>query len=105
MVHATGMLGFVHAYYLLGVRHHQGWIGYGTTLDRVVFRRLVPPGEPIIATCVAKKARLGKARHFVRYRLEFFHEGQLCYEGDQTAVWVLTGSEGAPVEPGGAIPT
>src|SRR5438067_2372902 len=30
MVHATGMMGFVHAYYVLGLRHHQGWVGYGT---------------------------------------------------------------------------
>ena len=62
MVHATGMLGFVHAYHLLGLRHHAGWVGYGTHIHRVVFRKLVEPGAPIEATCTAVKSRLGKSR-------------------------------------------
>lgn len=89
MVHATGMLGFVHAYYVLGLRHEQGWIGYGTHIHRVVFRKLVSPGAPIDAKCEATRLRLGKVRHMIRYRFEFRHEGDICYEGDQTAVWML----------------
>lgn len=88
MVHATGMLGFVHAYYLLGLRHHQGWVGYGTNIHNVAFRKLVPPGTPIEATCTATRVRLGKARHVLRYHFEFTHEGELCYEGDQSAFWL-----------------
>jgi len=88
MVHATGMLGFIHAYYLLGLRHKEGWIGYGTHIHRVVFRKLVPPGAPIVATCEATRSRLGKLRHMIRYAFEFRHEGDVCYEGDQTAVWM-----------------
>jgi hypothetical protein len=88
MVHATGMLGFVHAYYLLGLRHREGWIGYGTHIHRVVFRKLVPPGSPILATCEATRSRIGKVRHMIRYAFEFRHEGDVCYEGDQTAVWL-----------------
>lgn len=103
MVHATGMLGFVHAYYLLGLRHHEGWIGYGTHIHKVVFRKLVPPGAPIIATCQATRSRIGQVRHMIRYSFEFRHEGDLCYEGDQTAVWMRVGQDGAAVAPGGAI--
>jgi 3-hydroxymyristoyl/3-hydroxydecanoyl-(acyl carrier protein) dehydratase len=88
MVHATGMLGFVHAYYLLGVRHASGWIGYGTHIHKAVFRKLVPPGTPIAASCVATRLRLGAQRHVVRYAFEFRHEGDLCYEGDQSAIWI-----------------
>lgn len=91
LVHATGMLGFVHAYYLLGVRHSGGWIGYGTHIHKAVFRKLVPPGTPISATCVATKLRRGSSRHVVRYAFEFRHEGELCYEGDQSAIWIKTG--------------
>jgi hypothetical protein len=87
MVHATGMLGFVHAYYLLGLRHHEGWVGYGTHIHRVVFRKLVSPGKPIDATCRAIRQRIGKERHFLRYEFEFRHEGELCYEGEQSAFW------------------
>lgn len=89
MVHATGMLGFIHAYYLLGLRHRDGWIGYGTHIHRVVFRKLARPGPPIDATCIATRTRLGKNRHMVRYSFELRHEGAVCYEGDQTAVWML----------------
>jgi hypothetical protein len=97
MVHATGMLGFVHAYYLLGLRHREGWIGYGTHIHRVVFRKLVPPGTPIDATCIATKSRLGKQRHMIRYAFEFRHEGDVCYEGDQTAVWMrVSAGDGSP---------
>lgn len=103
MVHATGMLGFVHAYYLMGLRHHEGWVGYGTHIHRVVFRKLVPPGAPIEATCVATRSRKGRTRYMVRYGFEFRHEGDICYEGDQSAVWMLTGegaSAGASVDAG-----
>jgi hypothetical protein len=91
MVHSTGMLGFVHAYYALGLRHADGWIGYGTHIHRVVFRKLVQPGAPIIARCEVTKQRIGKTRHFLRYKFEYRHEGDVCYEGDQSAVWMLTG--------------
>lgn len=91
LIHATGMIGFVHAYYVLGLRHREGWIGYGTHIHRGVFRKLVEPGSPIEASCQATRIRSGKTRQFVRYKLEFRHEGALCYEGDQTAVWMLVG--------------
>jgi hypothetical protein len=102
MVHATGMLGFVHAYHVLGLRHHEGWIGYGTHIHKAVFRKLVPPGEPIVAACVATRTRAGKRRYFVRYRFDFRHEGALCYEGEQTAVWLRLDEDGPPPALGGA---
>ena len=87
MIHATGMLGFVHAYYLLGLRHAEGWIGYGTHIHGATFRKLVSPGAPIDCTCTATKVRLGRTRHVIRYSFEFVHEGDVCYQGDQSAVW------------------
>ncbi len=101
MVHASGMIGFVHAYYLLGLRHRDGWIGYGTHLHKVVFRKLVPPGLPIDCRCIATRKRLGKARHFIKYEFEYRHEGDLCYEGEQTAVWVNVFEGGDKLAVGG----
>ncbi|MFO0550270.1 MAG: hypothetical protein U0271_17885 [Polyangiaceae bacterium] len=95
MLHATGMLGFVHAYHVLGIRHRDGWIGYGTHIHRAVFRKLVSPGAPIEARCQVVRQRLGKNRHFVRYEFRFFHEGALCYEGDQSAAWINTNDAAA----------
>lgn len=91
LVHATGMLGFVHSYFVLGLRHREGWVGYGTHIHSATFRKLVPPGEPILATCTATKIRSGRKRHVARYGFRFTHEGDLCYEGDQTAMWMNVG--------------
>jgi hypothetical protein len=90
IIHATGSLGFIHAYYVLGLRHHEGWVGYGTHIHRGVFRKLVTPGTPIDATCVGTRIRRGATRIMARYTFEFRHEGAICYEGDQTAVWIKT---------------
>lgn len=98
MVHATGMLGFIHAYYVLGLRHREGWIGYGTHMYKAVFRKLVPPGDEIIATGWAKRSRMGQVRHFLRYAFEFRHEGDLCYESEQAAMWLQTGDESVAAE-------
>jgi hypothetical protein len=94
MLHATGMLGFIHAYYVLGLRFRDGWIGYGTHVHRAVFMRLVPPGTPCEATCVATRARMGTKRHFIRYELEFRDERGRCYDGDQSAMWLYVGEGG-----------
>lgn len=88
LIHATGMLGCIHAYHVMGLRHGEGWIGYGTHIHSAAFRKLVPPGEPIVATCTAMKIRSGRTRHVVRYGFRFEHEGEVCYEGDQTAMWM-----------------
>jgi hypothetical protein len=60
----------------------RGWI------HSAAFRKLVPPGSVIDATCVATKARRGHDRYVVRYSFAFVHEGERCYEGDQTAMWI-----------------
>ncbi len=97
MVHASGLLGFVHAYHVLDVRHRDGWIGYGTHMERVVFRKMVPPGSIIEATCHATRSRIGKVRHFIRYAFVFTHEGDTCYESTQSAMWFNT-TEGEPTK-------
>ena len=51
LIHATGMLGFVHAYYIAGLRHRDGWIGYGTNIHKASFRKLVPPGTYLTFAC------------------------------------------------------
>jgi hypothetical protein len=56
------------------------------------------------ATCQATRQRLGKERCFVRYRFEFRHQGALCYEGDQTAVWLLLDGKTSPTLDAGADP-
>ena len=61
LIHATGMLGFMHAYYVIGLRHQEGWIGYGTHIHGASFRKLVPPGTPIIASCHCTRLPKGRS--------------------------------------------
>jgi hypothetical protein len=92
MVHMTGMMGFVHAYYVLDLRHADGWIGYGAKINSARFRALAPPGEPLVLECRATQVRRGDASVFARYVFKFTQaqEGAqetVVYEGDQVAYW------------------
>lgn len=102
MVHMTGMVGFVHAYYVFGLRHAEGWIGYGGRIHSAKFRALAPPGEPLELECAATRVRRGPTRIVARYDLRFRQGGKLVYEGDQTAMWIKVdergGLEAAPLD-------
>ncbi len=88
MVHMTGMMGFVHAYYVLGLRHAEGWVGYGAKIHRARFHNLAPPGEPLVLECRARQVRRGATRILARYGFRFSQGDRLIYEGDQTAIWL-----------------
>jgi len=87
MVQATGMLGFVHAYYVLGLRHADGWVGFGTNMHDVRFSKLVPPGAILRCSCRAVRSRIGQVRHFIRYAFEFRHDDTVCFKSEQSAMW------------------
>jgi hypothetical protein len=89
MVHMTGMMGFLHAYYVLDLRHASGWIGYGAKIHSARFRALAPPGEPMVLECVATQTRRGDSSVFARYSFRFTQMQSgvdtLVYEGEQSA--------------------
>jgi 3-hydroxymyristoyl/3-hydroxydecanoyl-(acyl carrier protein) dehydratase len=88
IIHATGSLGFVHAYYVLGLRHRDGWIGYGTHIHKASFRRLIAPGEQVEGICQATRFGMDGDRRFIRYRLELRSQGKRCYRGDHSGLWM-----------------
>ncbi|MFO0676904.1 MAG: hypothetical protein U0169_10235 [Polyangiaceae bacterium] len=98
MVHMTGMIAFVHAYYVLGLRHADGWVGYGARIHAARFHALAPPGEVMVLECKAKQVRKGDKNVLARYDFRFTQGTTLVYEGDQTAFW-------ARVQDGGVLPT
>ncbi len=93
MVHMTGMVGFVHAYYVLGLRHRDGWIGYGARINSARFHALAAPGEPMILEGKTTQLRQSKTKVLARYDLRFTQGDTLVYEGDQTALWTLIKEE------------
>lgn len=93
LVHMTGMLGFVHAWYLLGLRHRDGWIGYGARIHSARFGDLARTGVPLILRGWTTALRRGRDRVVARYRFEFQQGEALVYRGDQTAVWTKVARE------------
>ena len=87
MVHMTGMMGFAHAYFVLGLRHADGWIGYGAKINSARFRALAPPGVPLVLECRATQVRRGDTSVFARYVFTFTQGDTVVYEGDQSAFW------------------
>jgi hypothetical protein len=88
MVHMTGVMGFVHFYYVLGLRIRDGWTGFGVRIQNARFRALARPGEPLILEATALRVRRLGTRIFVSYRLRFAQNERLVYEGEQTALWL-----------------
>lgn len=88
MIQVTANLGFVHAYHLEGLRHSEGWIGYGAIIDKARFRKLVQPGAPMFCSITQKRAIRQKGKVFSIYRYEFVHEGEIAYESQQSAMWM-----------------
>jgi hypothetical protein len=87
MVHMTGMIGFVHAYYVLDLRHADGWIGYGVRIHSARFRALADMSAPLELKAWNTQLRRGSLNILGRYQFEFTQGGKLIYEGDQTAMW------------------
>lgn len=92
IVHATGIMGFAHGYFVLDLRHADGWIGYGTHIHAARFRKMGRIGPPLTLACTATSVRKMRGALIVRYTFRFEQEGEVVYEGDQTAFWSRVGA-------------
>jgi 3-hydroxymyristoyl/3-hydroxydecanoyl-(acyl carrier protein) dehydratase len=88
MLHMTGMLGFLHAWYVFGLRHADGWVGYGAKIHEARFLALARPGTPLLLEGWTTRVRRGDTSIVARYRFKFTQGDNLVYEGDQTAMWM-----------------
>lgn len=87
MIQATGIMGFAHAYYVLDLRHHDGWSGYGVRIHDARFHKLARLGPPLTLEGIATRVRRIRSQLFVRYRFDFRQDDELVFTGDQTAIW------------------
>ena len=92
LVHLTGIAGFAHAYYVLDLRHAEGWIGYGARIHSARFHALATVGPELEIECTGTQLRRGASRCLVRYGFRFTQNGTLVYEGDQTAMFMRVGA-------------
>jgi hypothetical protein len=91
MVHVSGILGFAHAYYVLDLRHADGWIGYGTHIHEARFRKMARIGPALTLTCTATGIRKIRGAIVGRYKFRFEQDGDTVYEGDQSALFTRVG--------------
>jgi hypothetical protein len=94
MVHLTAMLGFAHAYFVLGLRHADGWIGYGTHIHAARYGSLACIGPPLLLECRATQVRRIHGTLYVRYAFRFEQAEHVVYQSDQGAVWRRVVSSG-----------
>lgn len=92
IVHVTGIMGFAHGYFVLDLRHADGWIGYGTHIHGARFRKMGRIGPPLLLACTATSVRKMRGALIVRYTFRFEQEDDVVYEGDQTAFWSRVGA-------------
>jgi hypothetical protein len=97
MIHMTGMMGFLHAYYVFGLRHAEGWIGYGAKIHGARFLALATVDEPLVLTATTTKVRKSAASIMARYVFEFRQGQTVVYEGDQTAMFLKPEAGKLPV--------
>jgi len=90
LVHMAGVTAYVHFYYVFGLRHADGWVGYGTRIHSARFVALAPPGEPLVMSCTCTDARVGETRILARYDFAFSQSDKLVYRSDQSALWLRT---------------
>ncbi|MGF1467829.1 MAG: hypothetical protein ACFCGT_17050 [Sandaracinaceae bacterium] len=93
LVHLTGVVGLVHAFYVLGLRHREGWVGYGGRIHSARFKTLARPGAPLELVGRTTRVRRGPSRIVARYDLRFTQDDKVVYEGDQTAMWIRVGPD------------
>ena len=93
MIHVTGILGFLHAYHLLGLRTADGWTGYGARIHDASFRSLARLGRPLILECRSKQVRRRDRLVVARYDFRFTQDDVVVYEGDQGAIFTRFDTE------------
>lgn len=91
MVHVSGIMGFAHAYHVLDLRHADGWSGFGTHVHSLRFKKLARIGPKLTLAAVASQVRKIGGAMVIRYQFKFEQDGEVVYEGDQTAMFSRLG--------------
>ncbi|MBK8013443.1 MAG: hypothetical protein IPK13_19070 [Deltaproteobacteria bacterium] len=93
MIHMTGVIGLVHLYYVLGLRHKDGWIGYGVRIKSARFHALASLDAPLVLEGRATQVRHLRGQIFVEYDFRFTQDDALIFESRQAAMWTNTNGD------------
>jgi len=87
MVHVTGILGYLHLYYIEGLRHRDGWSGFGVRIHGARFTRVAHLDAPLHLEVECRGVRRMGDKMFSRYAYRFSQDGLPFYQSEQSAVW------------------
>ena len=96
MIHMTGIIGFAHAYYVLGLRHADGWIGYGTHIHGGRFKKMGAIGVPLVVETTATSVRRIRGAIVGRYAMRFTQDDEVVYEGEHSSIFTQIKRATAP---------
>lgn len=88
IVHVSGMVGFAHAFYLLGIRRRQGWTGYGVRIKNARYRQLALVGDPLDIEARATAVRRRPDKAVVHYEFVFKQGETVVYDSEQSAMFM-----------------
>ena len=85
IIMATANLGCLHAWFFHGCRWEEGWVAFGSRIQRADFKNLALVGPPLELRSREVRSRSGPNRTTIWFEFEFSQEGRPVYFGDQTA--------------------
>ena len=85
IIMATANLGCLHAWFFHGCRWSEGWVAFGTRIQKAEFKNLALVGPPLELRSREIRSRVGPNRTTIRFEFEFSQKGNPVYLGDQTA--------------------
>ena len=88
MVHVAGMVAFIHAFHVLGLRHKEGWSAYGVRIRHAKYPALARIGPPIIIYCEPGRVLRRGDKIAVPYSFRFEQEGEVVFRSEQTAMYL-----------------
>jgi 3-hydroxymyristoyl/3-hydroxydecanoyl-(acyl carrier protein) dehydratase len=94
MIHLTGIMGYAHAYFIEGLRHADGWVGYGVRIRQARFLKLAHTNSPMELMIEGPPTRRLGNKRFGHYHFEFRQDGDLIYDGAHSAMWLRPEAEG-----------
>ncbi len=102
MIHMTGMVAMAHAYYLLDMRHADGWTGYGGSIRKARYRRICSVDRPVEIDCRAMRVKRGPTQAAIEYEFSFSQDGAVVFDSTQLAMYVRVADEAAEQQRAGS---
>jgi hypothetical protein len=93
-IQMTATMAQFHAFYILGLRATEGWVGYGTHIRNARFPTVGKIGPPVTAEATALRVRQIRGTYFVDYAFRYTQEDRVIYESEQTAAYIRSDHRG-----------